>query len=125
MLQSFKKYTNFNKTKCIFWLFRIDDLCEIVEWFINNNPKFNTYNITTVRYHDLLTIANIVNKYNDNNLPIYVCKEGLANEYTSNNDRLLNEMGTFSFTPIEESTKLLFDYYRHNSEDIDIYSLLY
>lgn len=103
----------------------IDDLCEIVEWFINNNPKFNTYNITTGKNIDLLTIANIVNKYNDNNLPIYVCKEGLANEYTSNNDRLLNEMGTFSFTPIEESTKLLFDYYRHNSEDIDIYSLLY
>lgn len=103
----------------------IDDLCKIVEWFINNDPKFNTYNVTTGNNIDLLTIAKIVNMYNDNKFPIYVCKERLANEYTSNNDRLLNEIGSFEFTSIEESTKILFEYYRDNGKEIDIYSLLY
>lgn len=103
----------------------IDDLCKIVEWFINNKPKFNTYNVTTGKNIDLLTIAQIINRYNDNNFPIYVCKNGLANEYTSNNNRLLNEINGFNFTEIEESINILFDYYKHNRTDIDMYSLLY
>ncbi len=103
----------------------IDDLCKIVEWFINNKPEFNTYNVTTGKNIDLLTIANIVNKYNDNKFPIYICKDGLANEYTSNNNRLLNEIGQFEFTTVEEGIKVLFDYYKDNRKDVDIYSLLY
>lgn len=103
----------------------IDDLCEIVEWFLNNKPKYKTYNITTGQKIDLLSIAKIVNEYSEKSLPIYVCKEGLAKEYTCNNDLILNEMGGFKFTDIKDSIKQLFDYYNQNSESIDIYSLLY
>lgn len=103
----------------------IEDLCKIVEWFISNKPKFNNYNLTTGKSIDLLTIAKIVNKYSENKLPIYVCKDGLAKEYTANNERMLNEIGYFEFTSIEESIKQLVDYYNKNSEVVDMYSLLY
>lgn len=103
----------------------INDLCKIVDWFINNTPKYRVYNVTTGKKIDLLTIANIVNSLRCEKLPIFVCKEGLANEYTSNNSRLLNEIKDMEFTPIEESIKQLLLYYKNNIDKIDIYSLLY
>lgn len=103
----------------------IEDLCKIVEWFINNKPKFNVYNVTTGKSIDLLTIAEMINGYSVDKLPIYVCKDGLAKEYTSSNQRMLNEIGLFEFTNIEDSIKELIDYYNENSERIDMYSLLY
>lgn len=103
----------------------IDDFCKIVKWFIDHDVKHRAYNVTSGKRIDLLTIADIVKEVSEKELPLYVCKEGLANEYSASNQRLLNEMGNFTFTPIEDAIRDLYIWYHNHEEDIDIYSLLY
>lgn len=103
----------------------IDDFCRIMVWFLENEPKYHSYNIVTGRKIDLLTIARKVIKISNKNLPIYVCKEGLTNEYTASNERLLNEIGAFEYTDIDISIKNLYQWYEKNENIIDIYLLLY
>lgn len=103
----------------------IHDLCKIVEWFIENDGQFRTYNVTSGKRVDLLTIADIVKKISEKDLPIYLCKEGLEKEYSASNKKLLNEIGNFSFTSMEDAIKDLYMWYNNYEEAIDIYSLLY
>lgn len=103
----------------------IDDFCRIVEWFLESTPKYQEYNIVTGRKIDLISIAQIVLQVSGKELPVYVCKEGLANEYTADNTRLLTEIGEFIFTDLEESIRSLYQWYKENSGMIDMTSLLY
>lgn len=103
----------------------IGDFCRIVEWFLQNKPKYQEYNIVTGKKTDLLTIAQMILRISGKELPIYVCGEGLANEYTADNTRLLAEMGEFAFTDIEEAIGKLYRWYEENSSMIDMTSLLY
>lgn len=103
----------------------INDFCKIVKWFIDHDVKHRSYNITSGKRIDLLTLAGIVKKVSDKELPVYVCNEGLANEYSASNQRLLNELGSFTFTPMEDAIRDLYIWYYNHEEDIDMYSLLY
>lgn len=103
----------------------IDDFCKIIKLFIDNEPKYHTYNITTGKKSDLITIAETINKLVENPVPIYVCKSGLANEYTADNKRLSNEFVNFEFLEMEKSIGHLLDYYKVIIDTIDNYSLLY
>lgn len=103
----------------------IDDFCKIVKWFIEHDTKHREYNITSGKSIDLLTIANMVREVSGRKLPIYVCNEGLANEYSGSNQRLLSEIGEFTFTPMENAVQDLYKWYYNNQKDIDVYSLLY
>lgn len=103
----------------------IDDFCRIIKWFIDNEGQYRTYNITSGQKRDLLSIAQVVKKACNSEVPIYVCKEGLANEYTADNKRLLLELKDFQFTEFEKAVGGLSKYYEENIEQIDIYSLLY
>lgn len=103
----------------------IDDLCRIVEHFIYNECKFHAYNVVTGIPISLLEIAEIVKRISGKNIPIYVCEEGLGNEYTANNYRLLDELKDFKYTSIEESIKELYKWYLENENMIELYPLLY
>ena len=103
----------------------IGDFCKIVKWFIDHNVKYRDYNVTSGNRIDLITLAEVVKKVSGKQLPVYVCEEGFANEYSASNQRLLNEIGRFAFTPIEEAIRKLYNWYRNHKEDIDLYSLLY
>lgn len=103
----------------------IDDFCEIVEWFINNIPKYHSYNMSTGKKIDLVSIAYIINSLVEQPVPIYVCKDGLANEYTGNNCRLVEELRYMKIQKIDMSISQLLAYYRKNLNNIDVYSLLY
>lgn len=103
----------------------IDDFCRAVEWFIESNPKYHTYNVTSGIRVDLLTIAEKVRELSGANVPIYVCKEGYGKEYTASNRRLMQEYNDFTITTLDDSIKGLLQYYENKLEDIDVYSLLY
>lgn len=103
----------------------IDDFCKIVEWFVNNTPQYHTYNVTSGEKIDLVTIAGIINKLSDIEVPVYVCKEGLANEYTANNARILKESGIILKGIRVGNIRDLLNYYRKSIDKIDLYSLLY
>lgn len=80
----------------------IDDFCKIIKWFIDNESKHHTYNITTGKKVDLVTIAETINRLVENPVPIYVCKSGLANEYTADNKRLSLEVLNLKFRKMEK-----------------------
>lgn len=102
----------------------IDDFCKIVEWFIKNEAKHHTYNMSSGKRIDLVSIARIINSLVGNAVPIYVCKDGLGNEYTASNARLRKEYVTVS-QEMKYSIAALLEYYQGILDKIDTYSLLY
>jgi len=103
----------------------IDDFCRAVEWFIDTDAKHHTYNVGSGRRIDLVSIAKLVNEICGNSVPIYVCCDGLGNEYTASNARLLRECPGYCRTDMPEAISKLAEYYREIEGDIDLYSLLY
>jgi len=89
----------------------INDCANIVERFISNGPKYNTYNLTTGTTIDLVTIANKINKISDFKSKIIVKNPGLGIEYSGDNSRIQKELN-FKFTPFDIALKELYQYYR-------------
>lgn len=104
----------------------IDDFCRMLDCFIKlENPKYHSYNIVSGRKVDLLTLAKLVKKVSKKEIPIIVCKEGLDKEYTADNSRLLEEIGSINLMDYEESIQALYDHYLEKREEIDIMPLVY
>lgn len=103
----------------VFSYLYIDDFMPIVDYFIVNNPQYNSYNIVPTNHVDLLTIAEKVRSISGKDLPIVVCKEGFGLEYTGNNQRLLSEMNNISFSSIDSAIKKLYGWYSNNKQLIN------
>ncbi|MBU0952190.1 MAG: NAD(P)-dependent oxidoreductase [Elusimicrobia bacterium] len=97
----------------------INDLVKIIEYFIKNKPKYNTYNLVTGKPIDLITIAKNINDISLNPSKIVIKHPGLNTEYSGSNIRLLKEIGNFTFTPINRALKNLYSWYKDNINKID------
>lgn len=102
----------------------VEDFCRMLEFFLHNEPHYHTYNMVSGQRISLLEICEIVSRINGNQLPLFVCKAGLANEYTASNERFLNEASEFRYTAINEAVESLYQWYQEKG-DIDVYQLLY
>jgi len=98
----------------------IDDLLKIIDWFIHNESKEKIYNATTGKKVDLFTLANLVNEVSDFKSDIKVLNGGLNNEYTSNNDRLINEIKGLTFIFHKDAIAKMRDYFKNNLEKLDV-----
>ena len=103
----------------------IEDFLDILKKLMDRTLKEHVYNVTTGQKIDLYTLAEMVLQISGKQLPIYVCKEGMGKEYTSDNSRLLNELGGYEFTKVEDAVKKLYEWYVENEDIIDISRLLY
>ena len=99
------------------------DLVTIIDFFIHNDIKEKIYNATTGTKVDLITLANLVNEVSDFQSEISVINEGLNNEYTSNNERLLKELGDFQFTSHKNAIAKMRCYFQENLENLDIQTI--
>lgn len=97
----------------------VDDLVEILRWFIENEPNEKRYNVCRGESIDLYSLATIVKRTLGINNPIVVGEDGWKPEYSGNNSRLLKEMGEFQFTSFEKSISILCDYYKDIIDTID------
>lgn len=114
------------RKNCYFDYLWIDDFCIMLEQFMQlENPRYHVYNAVRGERIDLFSLAEIVNEIADTKQEIIVCQEGLANEYTANNDRILGELPELNFTDIEKSVSKLYSWYRVHQDEIDRYSLIY
>lgn len=114
------------RKNCYFDYLWIDDFCKMLEQFMQlEQPRYHVYNAVRGERIDLLSLAKIVNEVADTKQEIVVCQEGWANEYTANNDRILEELPELSFTDIKESVRELYAWYRLHQDEIDVYSLIY
>ncbi|WP_446897223.1 NAD-dependent epimerase/dehydratase family protein [Clostridium sp. LBM24168] len=102
----------------------IQDLIEIMKWFIENKPKMKHYNVCTGKRIDLLTIAKKVIKISNKKLNILIKKNGLKKEYTGNNSLLLDEIGDITFTDLDMSIKSLYKYYVYYKKSISVEKLV-
>lgn len=97
----------------------VDDLVKIIDHFLHHDSKHKVYNLTTGKKIDLITLANLVNETSDFTSEIKIVNEGLNNEYTSDNSRLMNEVNGFEFTPHREAIIKMRNYYSSILDTID------
>lgn len=97
----------------------VDDLVKFVDYFLHNESSHKIYNLTTGRKIDLISLAKLVNETSDFTSEIKVINEGLNNEYTSDNNRLIDEIGGFEFTPHREAIIQMRNYYSSILDTID------
>ncbi len=90
----------------------IADLCRIMEWFLEHEPRWRWYNVCTSQSTDILTIARMAVNVTGSSSQILVEQEGLGREYSGDNSRLLLEVGDFTFTPLEDAVCELAAFYR-------------
>jgi len=104
----------------------IDDFLRILDVFMEKELKYHSYNMCTGEPIDLISLAETVRQVSGRDTGLYVCRDGLAKEYTASNERLLEELGgSFDYTPVKDAVKKLYDWYVENEEIIDIYKLIY
>lgn len=94
----------------------IEDFNKILEMFLNNKPKYRTYNICTGQIVDFITLAKIINKIDGRNKNIEVKKEEIKTEYSGDNNLLLSEFKNIKFTNLENSIADLYNWYKYNSK---------
>ena len=101
----------------------IDDLVKMIDFFIHNDSQEKIYNVTTGKKVDLVTLSHYVNNVSDFQSEITVLNEGLNNEYTSNNERVLKELGNFKFTSHQDAIAKMRCYFQKNLEQLDIQTI--
>lgn len=97
----------------------IDDLMPILEFFIENEVKYKSYNVTPDYSVELLEIAEIINNISQNKLPILVKEVGFGLEYSGDNSRLKNEFRNLHLQSLYDSIHKLYNFYLANKSDIN------
>lgn len=100
---------NINQNVIFDYLF-VEDLEQIVEYFINNMPQDNIINITPTQSSSLLEIANIVKNISKKDININVLNPKMNNGYTGDNSLLLKNYSKIKFTSLENGLKKLYEY---------------
>jgi len=100
-----------------------DDLVKMIDFFIHNDPKEKIYNVTIGTKVDLVTLSHYINNVSDFKSEIAVLNEGLNNEYTSNNERLLKELVNFKFTSHQDAIAKMRCYFQKNLEQLDVQTI--
>ncbi len=94
------------RQNCYFDYMQVQDLGEILIYFINNKPKEKSYNICSGTRITLFDIAQEVKRQMKTHNNIIIFKDGFNNEYTGSNKRLLDEIGDYRFIDIIEGIKI-------------------
>lgn len=102
----------------------IDDLLRMIDWTIHNETKEKIYNVTTGTKIDLISLANLVNEISDFKSEIKILNDGLSNEYTSNNERIMKELKNFEFTSHKKAIQKMREYFKANLENLDKESII-
>ena len=97
----------------------INDLMPILDYFIENEAKCKSYNITPDEETELLTAAQTVLDVAGKKLPIQVATPGYGLNYSGSNSRLKNEIKNLQFTPLTQAVQEMMLYYQKNQDKLD------
>ena len=103
----------------------IDDLIEIVKWFVNNVPEQNSYNICSGEVYSYSQLANMVIAASGKQLDVDNRDSLIQEEYSGDNSMFLKEATNFKITSIEKSIKDLYGWYDSHKSIIDEKRLVY
>lgn len=96
----------------------IEDLLDIMGWFLKNGWKEKAYNICTGRTYRLSDLAKMILEALQKDLPVEVLRKGYGVEYSGDNSRLLTEMPGLEFTPMEGSIRALARWYQEHLDQV-------
>lgn len=105
---------------CYFDFFFIEDLPQIISWFIENTPDWHDYNICQGKQYLLSELAEMVKKVSGKDLTVTLLSDERNVDYSADNVRLRRQIPDLHITPMEEALKQLYDYYDRNREMIDL-----
>lgn len=97
----------------------INDLVNILDYFISSKPKQTFYNIGRGEALDLITIAKKVLSLTKKDVPVIVKNSGLNKEYSCDINRLKSAMGEMSYTNFDKSITELIAYYQATAPSLD------
>jgi UDP-glucose 4-epimerase len=97
----------------------VDDLARILDQFLTGEFKCRQYNVCTGRPVDLKTLAAEVIEASGKPLELVVRRDGLGNEYSGCNQRLMTEIPAFRFRERKESIARLYEWYVSRKTAID------
>ena len=97
----------------------VNDLMPVLEYFIENEPKYKSYNVTPDEETELLQAAQTVLKVAGKQTPIQVATPGYGLSYSGSNARLRSEINNLKFTPFEQAVKELVAYYKKIQATLD------
>lgn len=107
------------RKECWFDFLYIEDLPDIVKWFIEHTPRFHDYNVCHGREWQLTELAGLVRKISGKRLPITLLSQERNLDYSADNSRLRMEAPELRITPMEQALKELYHYYDTHREEID------
>lgn len=105
------------RQNCYFDYIHTDDLANILDYFISNEPKYHSYNIASGNRTTLEEIAKIVLSVMKSDKKIVILNAGMNKEYTPNISRLLAEIGAYNFLSLEEGIFTLIPYEKEKLEN--------
>jgi len=97
----------------------VDDFVPILDFFIQNKPKYKAYNVTPDHAIELRTLAEKIRSISGKDLPIVVAQPGMGLAYSGDNGRLRGELTGLKLTPIDESLAALRRWYSENRNSIN------
>lgn len=101
----------------------INDLMPILDWFIENNPKFKSYNIVPDGFVELRDVAYQIAQISNNN-NVQIANDGYGIDYYGSNTRLKQEFKNVKFTQINDAIIDLYNWYKKNINFIEKQKLL-
>jgi GDP-L-fucose synthase len=97
----------------------VKDLARIVMWFIENQPQQQVYNVCRGKTYEFVELAEVIQNIANAELDVVVNNSDIKKRYGGDNSRLVNEMDSFEFTPINQALEVMFEWYRQNKENIN------
>ena len=105
------------RQNCYFDYMHVTDLGKILLKCIDRDLKYHDYNVCTSKRYTLLEIAEMVKAEMESKCEIKILKDGMNNEYTGSNKRLLNEIGEYKFLDLHEGIKIQIESELHTLEN--------
>ena len=97
----------------------VNDFMPILDWFVQNEPKYQAYNITPDSSISLYDLAVIVREVAGKPMhPIVISQEGMGLEYSGDNSRLKSEFD-LNLTPLALAIRDLYIWYSGNKGQLD------
>lgn len=111
------------RRECWFDFLFIEDLPDIVTWFIEHQPHFHDYNVCHGAEYQLTELAHLVREASGKELPITLLNEERNLDYSADNTRMRTEMEKLHITPMRRAVTQLYQYYDTHRDRIDFEAL--
>ncbi len=102
----------------------VADLMPVLDYFLEHDAHFSSYNVTPNEETELLEAARCIQRLGGKDTEIRIAAPGYGLNYSGSNERLKAEIPGLKFTPLEKAIQELYQYYTRQQEKLDPQLLL-